>query len=81
MAELLRLQAARKAKEAEALAQAAKARLLAAHRNQPFDLASLGFEFSTQQFDKYFASLTPARKQNLLQEALKADAESMQAAA
>jgi hypothetical protein len=71
MAELLHLQEVRKAKEAEALAQAAKARLLAAHHNQPFDLAALGFEFSTQQFDRYFASLSPARRQNLLQEALK----------
>jgi hypothetical protein len=81
MAELLRLQQARKAKEAEALAEAAKARLLAAHRKETFDLAALGFEFSTQQFDKYFASLTPARKQNLLQEALKGAEETMVAAA
>jgi hypothetical protein len=75
MAELLRLQQARKAKEAEALAQAAKARLLAAHQNKPFDLASLGFEFSTQQFESYFAALTQARKQQMLQEALKGNAE------
>ena len=71
MAELLRLQHERKAKEAEALAQAAQAYLLAAHRNQPFDLAALGFEFSTQQFEKYLATLTAARKQQILQQALK----------
>ena len=70
MAELLRLQKERKAKEAEALAQAAQAYLLAAHRNQPFDLAALGFEFSTQQFHAYLATLTAARKQELLQQAL-----------
>jgi hypothetical protein len=62
------------------LAQAAKASLLAAHRNETFNLTALGFEFSTQQFEAYFASLTPARKQNLLQEALKGAAESMAAA-
>jgi len=71
MAELLRLQKERKAKEAEALAQAAQAYLLAAHRQQPFDLAALGFEFSTQQFEKYLATLTAARKQQILQQALK----------
>jgi len=77
MAELLRLQKERKAKEAEALAQAAEAYLLAAHRNQPFDLAALGFEFSTQQFEKYLATLTPARKQQMLQDAQKGVAESL----
>jgi len=81
MAELLRLQKERKAKEAEALAQAAQAYLLAAHRNQPFDLAALGFEFSTQQFEKYLADLTATRKQDLLQQALKGAAENLPAAA
>jgi len=71
MAELLRLQQARKAREAEALAQSAQAYLLAAHRNQPFDLAALGFEFSTQKLQAYLATLTAARKQQLLQDALK----------
>jgi hypothetical protein len=81
MAELRGLQQERKAKEAEALAQAAQAYLLAAHRKQPFDLSALGFEFSTQQFQAYFATLTAARKQQLLQEALKGDAETQPAAA
>ncbi len=48
-AELLRLQKERKTKEAEALAQAAQAYLLATHRNQPFDLAAFGFEFVRQE--------------------------------
>jgi hypothetical protein len=81
MAELLRLQKERKAKEAEALAQAAQAYLLATHRNQPFDLAAFGFEFSTQQFQAYLATVPAARKQELLQEALKGAAETHQAAA
>ncbi len=70
-AELLRLQQQRKAQEAEALAQAAHAFLLAAHRKQSFDLAALGFEFSNQKLQAYLATLTAARKQQLLQEALK----------
>jgi hypothetical protein len=81
MTELLRLQQQRKAKEAAALAQAAQAYLLALHRKQAFDLAALGFEFSTQQLQAYLATLTPARKQHLLQEALKGVAETYQAAA
>ncbi len=70
MAELLRLQKERKAKEAESLAQAAQAYLLAAHRNQPFDLAAFGFEFSIQKLEGYLATLSAARKQELLQQAL-----------
>jgi hypothetical protein len=74
MAELLRLQKERKAQEAEALAKAAEACLLAKHRNQPFDLAALGFEFSNQQFESYLATLSAARKQELLRQALEAAA-------
>jgi hypothetical protein len=81
MAELLRLQKDRHAKEVEALAQAAQAYLLAAHRNQPFDLAAFGFEFSTQQFQTYLATLTATRKQELLQQALKGAGETQPAAA
>jgi hypothetical protein len=81
MAELLRLQKERKAKEAEALAQAAEAYLLAAHRNQPLDLGAIGFEFSTQQFQAYLATLTAARKLELLQQALKGAPENLQTAA
>jgi len=81
MAELLRLQKERKAQEAEALAQAAQACLLAAHRKQSFDLATLGFEFSNQKLEAFLATLTPARKQQMLQEALKGAAETVPAAA
>ena len=45
MAELLRLQKERKAKEAEALTQATQAYLLAAHRKQSFDSQPLGLNF------------------------------------
>ncbi len=78
MAELQRLQHERQALEAAALAQAAQACLLAAHSKQ---LSALGFEFSTRRFEAYFATLTSARKRQLLQEALEGDAEAMPAAA
>ena len=81
MAELLRLQKERKAQQAEALAKAAQAYLLAAHHKQSFDLAALGFEFSTQKLQAYLATLTAARKQQMLLEALKGAAETHQAAA
>jgi hypothetical protein len=81
MAELQRLQHERQALEAAALAQAAQACLLAAHSKQPFELSALGFEFSTRRFEAYFATLTSARKRQLLQEALEGDAEAMPAAA
>jgi hypothetical protein len=74
-AELRRLQQERKANEAGALERAATAHLLARHRNQPFDNPGIGFEFSTQRFNAYFASLTPLRKQQLLEKALAATAE------
>jgi hypothetical protein len=77
MKELLALQTARKAKEAEELKRAAKAALIAKQRNQTFDLAANGFEFSNERFAAYMAQLTPAAKQNLLKEAL----QTMEAAA
>jgi hypothetical protein len=81
MAQLRGLQEARKAKEAEQLAQAAGACLLAQHRNEPFDFASLGFEFSKERFESHLAKLTQAVKQQLLQKALAEAGESMKAAA
>jgi hypothetical protein len=81
MAELRRLQQERKAKEAEALQRATVAYLLAKHRNQSFDLAALGFEFSTQRFDAHLATLAPARQQQILEDALKGVPETQQAAA
>jgi hypothetical protein len=79
-AELRRLQQERKADEAAALERAATAQLLARHRNQPFENTAIGFEFSSQRFDAYLASLTPLRKQQLLEKALKG-VETMPAAA
>jgi uncharacterized surface protein with fasciclin (FAS1) repeats len=81
LAQLRALQEARKAKEAEELAQAAAACLLAQHRNEPFDFASLGFEFSKERFESHLAKLTQAVKQQLLQKALAEAGESMKAAA
>jgi hypothetical protein len=80
-AELRRLQNERKAKETEALDKAAQACLLAKHRNQPFNFGEFGFEFSSQQFESHLASLPTARKQQLLQEALKGEPETARAAA
>jgi len=80
-AELLRLQQERKAKETEALDKAAQAYMVAKHRNEPFDLAKIGFEFSTGRFEAHLATLTTARKQQMLNEALKAEPESQKAAA
>jgi hypothetical protein len=70
MKELRTLQETRKAKEAEELKIAAEAAIVAEHNQQPFNLADLGFEFSTQRFATYMARLTPAMKQNILKEAL-----------
>jgi hypothetical protein len=81
MAELRSLQQARKMKEAAALDSATRAYLLARHRNQPFDLAALGFEFSKQRFDAHLACLSSARQDHLLQKALADDTEIMKAAA
>jgi len=81
MAELRQLQQERKSKEAAALENATRAYLLARSRNQPFDLAALGFEFSKQRFESHLAGLAPSRKEYLLQKAL-ADADAtLQAAA
>jgi hypothetical protein len=81
MAELKAMQEARKAKETEELTKAAQAQLLAQHRKQPCNLAELDFVFSTQQVAAHLASLSPARRQQLLQDALKASPEAAQAAA
>ena len=76
LAELLRLQAARKANEEEALAEAAKEVLLARNRDQPAAApAQLGFAFSKHRFDTYFARLNPAARQKLLSLALAEAAE------
>jgi hypothetical protein len=70
-AELLRLQAERRAKEEEALAEAAKATVLAKHRNQPLtQIPGLGFVFSEKRYATYMSRLTPAQRAKFLQEAL-----------
>ena len=76
MAELLRLQADRKANEEEALAEAVKAAVLTRHRNQPATApVQVGFAFSKQRFDTYFARLNPGTRQKLLSLALAEAAE------
>ena len=73
MAELLGLQAERKANEEQALATAAKAVLLARHRKQELpDPPRVGFEFSRQRFEEYFSRLTPDIRQKMLNEAVAA---------
>lgn len=78
-AELERRQTARRAKEEDALAEAAKAALLAHHRKQPLaQVPGLGFVFSQQRFTAFWGRLTPAQKQKLLQTALAESAEAPQ---
>ena len=81
MKELRALQADRKAKEEAELKIAAQASLVAQHLKQPFELAELGFEISTQRLHQYLTRLTPAAKQTILKEALTGDAKSTEAAA
>ena len=70
-AELARLQDARKAREEQRLAEAAKADLLGKHRNQPVArIPGVGFDFTNKRFNTYMSRLTPAQRQKLLQEAL-----------
>lgn len=70
-AELQRLQTARKEKEEEALAAAAKAALLAKHRNQPLTkVPGLGFVFSKDRFASYMSRLTPVQRAKFLNEAI-----------
>ena len=70
-AELQRLQLTRKEKEEEALAAAAKASLLAKHRNQPLtNVPGLGFVFSKDRFASYMSRLTPTLRAKFLNEAI-----------
>ena len=78
-AELLRLQAERRSKEEEALAEAAKATVLAKHRNQPLtNVPGLGFVFSEKRYATYMSRLNPVQREKLLQEALAEAAETPQ---
>ena len=77
-AELARLQPARQAKEEEALAEAAKAALLAKHHNQPLaEIPGLGFVFSEKRFITYMSRLNRPQREKFLQEAV---AEALEAA-
>jgi len=69
--ELQRLQLTRKEKEEAALAEAAKASLLAQHNKQQLTkVPGLGFVFSKLRFATYMARLTPAQKAKLLNAAI-----------
>ncbi len=73
-AELRTLQAARKAREEEALAVSAKAALLGQYLDPnstaPIHIPGLGFDFSNDRFESYMRRLKPAQRENFLQEAL-----------
>jgi len=72
-AQLQRLQTERKANEEYKLAEAAKAVLLAEHRDPNVNavpVPGLGFAFSKERFQAYLRRLTPAQEQSLLQQAL-----------
>jgi hypothetical protein len=81
-AELRTLQAARKAREEEALPAAAKAALLAQyldpHSTAPIHIPGLGFDFSNDRFESYMRRLKSAQREILLQEALAEAAEETQ---
>jgi hypothetical protein len=75
-AELARLQAARQAKEEEALAEAAKASLLAKHHNQSLaEIPGLGFVFSEKRFTTFMSRLNRPQREKFLQEAIAEAAE------
>ena len=69
IAELKLLQKERKANEAAALERAAAAHLVAEKAGQPFSCPEIGFDFSKTVFETYLASLTPAQKEKILQNA------------
>ena len=71
VAELNRLQEARKAKEEEKLTEAAKAALLTQHNKQPLtQVPGVGFDFSLARFAKFMSRLTPVQKEKLLNQAI-----------
>jgi len=71
VAELNRLQEARKAREEEKLAEAAQADLLAQHTKQKLAaIPGVGFDFSTTRYAKFMSRLTPVQKEKLLNQAI-----------
>ena len=76
VAEVMRLQAARKEKEEAALAEAAKASLLAQHKKEQLaKIPGLGFVFTKTRFATFMSRLTLAQKAKLLQDAINESAE------
>jgi hypothetical protein len=71
VAELNRLQEARKAREEEKLAEAAQADLFAQHTKQKLTaIPGVGFDFSTTRYAKFMSRLTPVQKEKLLNQAI-----------
>lgn len=71
VAELAKLQQARKSKEEEKLKEAAKISLLAQHRNQPLaEVPGIGFDFTKFRYQTFLGRLTPAQKETLLNQAI-----------
>ena len=56
-----KLQQERKAEEAQALDTAARQYVIAKERNQSFEPAANGFEFSIAEIERYLDGLSPAR--------------------
>jgi hypothetical protein len=85
IAQLMRLQSERKENEEAALAEAAKASLLAQHNKQQLvQVPGLGFVFSKHRYAAFMSRLTPAQKAKLLEQAIAESAElpqTMEAAA
>ena len=73
LAELRQLQQDRKAKEREALATAARAALLARQRHESFDPQANGFDFSTEEIDRYIRTLSPPMVDRILRSAVQND--------
>ena len=71
IAELNRLQEARRAREEEKLTEAVKAALLAQHNKQQLvQIPGVGFDFSPTRYAKFMSRLTPAQKEKFLSQAI-----------
>jgi len=75
VAELNRLQDARRAKEEEKLAEAAKADLLAQSKKQKLtSIPGVGFDFSSTRYAKFMSRLTPVQREKFLNQAIAEEA-------
>ena len=75
VSELNRLQEARKAKEEEKLAEAAKADLLAQSKKQKLaQVPGVGFDFSTTRYAQFMSRLTPVQREKFLNQAIAEEA-------